>query len=234
MKTTIEATRYFLARRARMTVLKKLAQYWRFWNSPLLPESYLVELYPELKSIELKVTANVKHPFELPYGERLVLAGLLEQLKPGKIFEFGTFTGSTTTLIADLSPEASQIYTLDLPDDALIEAGIDPKEIGSWFNGNPAYEGKINQLKGFSREFDFSEFEGEMDLIFVDGSHEYDDVLSDSRNALRMLAPGGIILWDDYHPPCLPVAAAIDDLAKEVSIKRIAQTRLAIYGPHQA
>ena len=38
-----------------------------------------------------------------------------------------------------------------------------------------------------------------MDFVFVDASHAYDHVLSDSINALKMLRNGvGIIAWHDY------------------------------------
>ena len=231
MKSTFEATKYFLTRTARMSVLDRLAKHWCFWNSDLIPEHYLVDLIPEIQDRSFQLNANIQHHFELPYGERLVMAALVDYLKPGKIFEFGTYTGSTTALIADLNPNAI-VYTLDLPDRLLRTYGVNPEVIGSWFAGKPQYAGRIHTLRGDSREFDFSPYYEECDLIFVDGSHKYEDVLSDSRNALRMLAPGGFILWDDYHPPCLPVAAALDDLAMEIPIKRIAQTRLALYGPN--
>jgi hypothetical protein len=38
------------------------------------------------------------------------------------------------------------------------------------------------------------------DLVFVDGSHRLEDVIADSRLALELLAPGGIIVWHDYRP----------------------------------
>src|SRR5215813_7205171 len=36
------------------------------------------------------------------------------------------------------------------------------------------------------------------DLIYIDGSHERDDVLMDSIMSWRVLAQGGHIIWDDY------------------------------------
>jgi hypothetical protein len=37
-----------------------------------------------------------------------------------------------------------------------------------------------------------------MDVVFVDGAHEWRWVESDSQNALRMVAPGGMVIWHDY------------------------------------
>jgi hypothetical protein len=38
----------------------------------------------------------------------------------------------------------------------------------------------------------------QFDFIYIDGSHEAEDVLTDSALALRLVAPGGVIIWDDY------------------------------------
>ena len=36
------------------------------------------------------------------------------------------------------------------------------------------------------------------DFIFIDGSHEFADIAQDTRNAFRLLKPGGVIVWHDY------------------------------------
>jgi predicted O-methyltransferase YrrM len=50
------------------------------------------------------------------------------------------------------------------------------------------------------------------DVVFIDGSHETEDVLHDLRNAHRVLKPGGVILLDDvkHHT----VAAALHRFLK--------------------
>jgi predicted O-methyltransferase YrrM len=39
----------------------------------------------------------------------------------------------------------------------------------------------------------------EFDLIYIDGDHTYDGVMSDSLGAWGLVAAGGIIIWDDYR-----------------------------------
>ena len=41
--------------------------------------------------------------------------------------------------------------------------------------------------------------EAQFNLIYVDGDHTYEGCLTDSVNAWRLLEPGGVIIWDDYH-----------------------------------
>ena len=75
---------------------------------------------------------------------------------------------------------------------------IDKEVWGLRFAGT-AYEKQITQLYGDSAAFDFSPYEGKMDVVFVDGAHSAAYVKSDTEVALRLLKPeGGLILWHDY------------------------------------
>jgi predicted O-methyltransferase YrrM len=57
---------------------------------------------------------------------------------------------------------------------------------------------KIHQLVGDSLTFDFSPYFNKVDLVFVDGGHRYEVVSSDTANALRMVRPGGVVVWHDF------------------------------------
>lgn len=37
------------------------------------------------------------------------------------------------------------------------------------------------------------------DLAYIDGGHRRDDVMADSLGVWRLLAPGGVVIWDDYE-----------------------------------
>jgi hypothetical protein len=50
---------------------------------------------------------------------------------------------------------------------------------------------------------------GSIDLLLVDGSHEYLDVLADLLGWRPLLAPGGTLIVDDWRHP--PVSQAIGD-----------------------
>ncbi len=63
---------------------------------------------------------------------------------------------------------------------------------------HPEMIGRIHQLLGDSAAFDYSPYRNSCSLIFVDGSHAYDYALSDTRAALEMVEPGGIVVWHDY------------------------------------
>lgn len=200
---------------------------WSFVNSEHPPEVYLTDLFPELAMRSITISVDVKHKFELPYGERIVLAAIAELLKPAMIFEFGTYSGSTTTVLADAAPRAV-VHTMDLPAEEIVFGQDVVEAIGKNFRDRPEYAGRIVSHRCNSRLFDFSLFENKVDLVYIDGSHEFADVLEDSRNALRMLTPRGVIIWDDYQPGCMDVARAIQQIARTLPIVRVAQTRLSV------
>ena len=165
--------------------------------------------------------------------EQYYLASLAGLLQPERIFEIGTFDGATSLLLARMVPGA-RIYTLDLPpghvdgtnDVAL--ARVDGA--GSKFRDTPEAD-RITQLYGDSRTFDFSPFYNKMDMVVVDGSHKAECVIPDSENALKMVSPRGVVVWDDYAPKWPDVVLAVDDAAKRhgVFVARLLNTDLALY-----
>lgn len=156
-------------------------------------------------------------------SELCLLGWMAGHYAPTNIFEFGTADGRTTLNLALNSPNSSEIYTMDLPDEARLdyyqgelaslgEGSYKPsrESIGSCFRGHPVSQ-KIHQLLGDSRVYDFSPFLGKMDLIFIDANHAYDYVRSDTESALRMCSRRGVIVWHDYRA-WEGVRACVDEL----------------------
>jgi len=74
-----------------------------------------------------------------------------------------------------------------------------------------SYIGRLYREKGLghrvcqvycdSRAWDTSAYPaGFFDSVMIDGGHQTDVVLSDTRKALPLLRPGGLMLWHDYCP----------------------------------
>jgi SAM-dependent methyltransferase len=51
------------------------------------------------------------------------------------------------------------------------------------------------------------------DVIYVDGSHDYDDVSADLAAYWPLVRPSGVMFGDDYSPHWPDVIAAVDDFA---------------------
>lgn len=129
--------------------------------------------------------------------------------KEGLIFEIGTFNGRTA-LNMSLNADKHKVITLDLPRDnptkLQIEVGeqqyVDKDVSGAVVLRNSARFAeaaqRVHQVYGDSATFDYGPFEKKCDLIFVDGSHAYEYVLSDSAAAFRLCRDEAVVLWHDY------------------------------------
>lgn len=144
---------------------------------------------------------------DTPIDELAYLALLCAALRPKVIFEFGTFRGRTALNFALNSPTDCRVFTLDLPRDErdVVLSRVNPadaaiiraSETGRDCLGSDVAH-KIEQLYGDSTRFDFRPFYGQVDLVFVDGGHDFEVASSDTRNALAMTRPGGLVVWHDF------------------------------------
>ena len=175
-------------------------------------------------------------------SEGWVLAVLAKKAK--QIFEFGTCTGRTTYLLARNSPPDAKVTTLTLspetkknyqtgakddPEDT--KNALQESNFRQFFYSNTSVAGKVQQLFGDSKEFNEKPFAGQCDLVFVDGSHAYSYIKSDSVKAIAMAKPGGLVIWHDYIGPywVKGVYQALNELAKDYPLVHIHGTTLAAY-----
>ena len=171
----------------------------------------------------------------MPAQDIYALSRVIRWVAPKAIFEIGTFQGVTTAHMAVNS--CAEIYTLDLPRDLATDleeyTGNDAallqtrEEIGKCyrpFNGS----GRIHQLFGDSRTFDYGPYLGKMDLVLVDACHLFDYVISDSRKAFKLLSPKGAILWHDFGNS-RDVVRALQVVGTQYPVVHLQGTALALY-----
>jgi len=184
----------------------------------LVPKIGVSEFLP--RQIEVNLAEPEARDGNVTLAELVILAQLVKLSGAAKIFEIGTFDGRTTLNLALNSREDAQIFTLDLGDKELeefskIEHGdkkfIGKTKFGRKFDDKPEAK-KITQLWGDSAKFDFSPYKNSVDLIFVDGSHQYEYLLKDSDTALYLTKSGSIILWHDYNTSWPGVTRALNEL----------------------
>lgn len=166
------------------------------------------------------------------------MAALCAWQNPKKVFEFGTFEGFTTLLLAMNSSNTTKIFTLDFSHDnrkksfyPLNQANLKyvhtRKKI--LFNSTPLAR-KICQVFGDSALLETRPFKQKIDLIFIDGAHTYAYTKNDTEKAFEMLRKNGLIVWHDYNPGYWPETTHfLDELSTTKKLFHIKDTFLAVY-----
>lgn len=202
---------------------------------PTLPRVDAARIVDETLPIVLRETDAADG--NVTVRELVFLAQLVRSRSPRRIFEIGTFDGRTTLTFAANSPDGAIVNTLDLPNSMASAFELAPHErkyvdkpaSGARVHGTEL-AGKVRQLLGDSATFDFTRYPS--DFVFVDGSHAYEYVVSDSHRARAMIGDGpGTIVWHDYGE-WADVTRALNELQRAdpafSGLAHVAGTSLAI------
>ncbi len=253
----VAAIALWMRERARRTRLRAqlLNRGWpRAWPLPMVS---LPELDPVFTPDVFGPTRDTEVAFigrgamDVPGGtsdaEAWILAVLAKQAHG--LFEFGTCTGKTSYLWARNAPPSARIVTLTLApeqrDQVSVETADHSRDVRFARNESAftefVYSGtevahKVEQLFGDSKQFDETPYLNFADVVFVDGSHALSYVQSDSDKAMRIVKPGGLVLWHDYRGPDLTegVFKALNALAETHTLRHVEGTSLVVWRRPQA
>jgi predicted O-methyltransferase YrrM len=162
-----------------------------------------------------------------------LLKGLARSKTDCNYFEIGTWRGESAANVASV---AKQCTTLNLPDSAMLQMGLDKNYIGMHRFFSTGLK-NVTHIQANSQTFDYSSLNQKFDLIFVDGDHHYDSVKNDTANAFKLLKDeSSIIVWHDYgnNPSDIrwDVLRGILDgtpAEKRAQLYRVSNTLCAIY-----
>ena len=173
------------------------------------PRRTVTDLLPEgADSCRLTLAVMSQNQASISVLEFVCLLLLMKKARAQCVFEFGTYKGVSISQMALNLPEGARIYTLDLPEgqvttDLPISIAKDVSIAFEHGKGSlvPAdLRPRITFLQQDSARFDPGPYEGQVDFVFVDGTHNSEYVKNDSEKGWRMLRKGGIIAWHDCAP----------------------------------
>jgi len=157
------------------------------------------------------------------------------------IIEVGSWKGSSAITMLKHAPEATVICVdtwlgglehWDMPDDPTNPNKGWTYHMIKWKHGRPTlYQTFMSNIKKAGMEKRVipisltSRIASKLikktgllaDAIYIDGSHEYDDVLDDLKNYWELLKPGGVMFGDDYA--WVSVIRAVDEFVEENNLK---------------
>lgn len=184
--------------------------------------------------------------------ESSILVSLTKLLSPSNFFEFGTYLGATSVLLAINSSEHAKVTTMDLPPENIAPKTTeiddyrilhDDVENDNYLRCMFAEKGafyidrtdditkrKIYRIHHDSRTLNplnlgLSE---RFDFIFIDGGHDYETVKIDTTNALNMAKEDAVVIWHDYRSKIHgDVTKFVDEFSHENSVIHVQNTMLA-------
>ena len=89
------------------------------------------------------------------------------------------------------------------------------------------YAPRVRQVYGDSAALDWSALGVPFDMVFIDGCHSYDYVMSDTLRALGSVRQGGLVIWHDYGM-IEDVSRVVDETASRIQVRAIRSTSLAV------
>ena len=141
--------------------------------------------------------------------DHIALLTLIDRYNVKTIFEFGTWEGYTTQLLAE-QPAIEKVFTLDIHKDIFPAVNYDHPSHGKTLKEN---YGKFIKSKKVEQIFHDSltyKPDKKVDMVFIDGNHDFQHVRNDTQLALKMNPK--IIAWHDYDSPGNPGVKVFIDL----------------------
>ena len=136
---------------------------------------------------------------------------ILKEWKPERIIEIGCYEGQCTSYMVEKNDWSDDVklWAVDTWEGSMEHTDIDMSEVEKRFDKNIELANKkasrktnVTKEKMYSHQFMsamMNGYEGKIDLIYVDGSHTAPDVLLDATLAFKLIRPGGVIVFDDWH-----------------------------------
>jgi hypothetical protein len=176
------------------------------------------------------------------HGDRTIFGRLIEKVKPKVIIEVGTWLGQSAMTMAreckarGLQAEIVCVDTwLGAEEFWYDHADKERYEVLNLTHGYPqVYYQFLSNVVASEHDDIITPFpiastsawqwflkNGiKADLIYIDGSHEQDNVELDIKNYLKILAPNGIMFGDDWEGPFPGVQLAVDKCKNEFGLRR--------------
>lgn len=176
-------------------------------------------------------------PGLIPHEQGLVMAEFANQVSPDQaIVEIGSFKGKSTCYLAfGAGAIGAHVYAIDpwdLPTNIDGKHGFAQPEVREAFDAavrSLRYGKRITPIQAHSVDVAHTWEGPPVGLLYIDGDHRYPFTWQDFFYWQPHLAPGAVILYDDYETPRNPgVKQATDEIRAKYGYGFSVDGRLAI------
>ncbi|HSG67058.1 MAG TPA: class I SAM-dependent methyltransferase [Bacteroidales bacterium] len=202
---------------------------------------YGIERLPEVAFREMLGGKQISvSPFSFLEGGSLptdlaLLRLLASRFQACEYFEIGTWRGESVANVAEV---ASSCTTMNLSVQQMKDQGM-PDEYIMQYAMYSRDVANVLHLEGNSLEFDFSSLDRKFDLVFIDGDHHFESILSDTKNVFEhLLHNESIVVWHDHawqpgHVRYETLAAILSGVPRQLhkNLYEVRNTLCAIYFP---
>jgi predicted O-methyltransferase YrrM len=159
----------------------------------------------------------------IAHGQGLLLAGYASGAKVA--VEVGSFRGKSAAYIASGLPYEGHLYCVDPWQDSpdVREKQYRTEDNLAVFKSNIAacgFKRRVTPVQGFSVDV-AKDWYLPVDLLHVDGGHDYDEVLADIRAWLPHMTRGSVMLFDDWSSRFPGVDDAVHDMFDTVMLHNV-------------
>ncbi len=161
---------------------------------------------------------------------------LLNYARPRRVLEIGTAMGHMTANFTRWTLDDTQIFSLGIVQGmgrsapGAIEQQVDQPTRGQFgqFANHFGKASKVLFIQADSMLYDFGRL-APLDFVFIDGGHDLEHALNDSRKAYNALLPSGWLVWHDFNSstPWVKVREAIERLGFAEPVVHIEGTEVA-------
>jgi predicted O-methyltransferase YrrM len=129
------------------------------------------------------------------------LGTVVRNISPSICLDIGTGLGYSAALMSINAPTSS-IYTVNIPPEEFEAGGelttmkLEKTQIGSYYRERKLEN--ITQILANTASWEPNL--GDIDIAFIDGSHDTSFVINDTLKVLQYVHTGAFILWHDFNP----------------------------------
>lgn len=154
-----------------------------------------LDYYSKIFGIKKKIAKNGGMVLrkKQPIQNCILKASIARAFKPGRLLEIGTYLGWGAASFKKAIPNC-EVYTMNLRAGKTSNNTIATKNVGSFYKKKGL---EVKQIWADSTKYDYSKLPP-IDLVYIDGSHQYKDVFKDLENASQIAKK--CVILDDYVP----------------------------------